>query len=99
MLKASFLESTPVEGFLYGEKGILKIHRNFHHTKEISVFQHNILKEKFDIDYIGNGYYHEIVEVINCLKEGKIESEKMPHSFSLVLIQTLDRIREKIGMT
>lgn len=97
-LEASLIRLTPVEGWLQGEKGALKMHRNFHHTKEISLYRDEVLIEKFDVDYIGNGYFHEIVEVMNCLNEGKIESEKMPHSFSLALINTLDRIREKIGL-
>lgn len=98
ILDASLVTTTPVEAWLHGDKGSLKMHRNFHHSEEISYFKGSELVEKRHIKYVGNGYFHEIVEVMKCLKTGKIESEKLPHSFSLDLINTLDRIREVIGL-
>lgn len=98
ILDASLVATTPVEAWLHGDKGSLKMHRNFHHTEEISYYKGSDLVENYQFKYIGNGYYHEIEEVIKCLKTGKIESEKIPHSFSLDLIKTLDRIREIIGL-
>ncbi len=98
VLEASLIRSTPTEGWIQGEKGTLKMHRNFHHTKAISLFRKEVLIDHFAVEYVGNGYYHEIEEVMQCLKDGKIESEKMSHSFSLALLNTLDRVREKIGL-
>lgn len=98
ILDASLVATTPVEAWLHGDKGSLKMHRNFHHTEEISYYKGSDLVENYRFKYIGNGYYHEIEEVIKCLKTGKTESEKIPHSFSLDLIKTLDRIREIIGL-
>jgi hypothetical protein len=37
--------------------------------------------------------------VMNCLQKGKIESDKMPLSFSLKLIDLLDKVRNEIGLT
>ena len=56
------------------------------------------LIKMIDISYVGNGYYHEALEVMACLDNGQTESKKMPLSFSLDLIQTLDSVREKIGL-
>jgi hypothetical protein len=75
------------------------LHRSFHHSKEISYYRDSNLIEKYHIDYRGNGYFHEIMEVTNCLNKGEIESKKLPHSFSLDLIKSLDRIREKIDLS
>jgi predicted dehydrogenase len=91
--------ATPVEGWLHGAKGSLKMHNPFHHTKEISFYKDHNLIENFTLDYIGNGYYHEILEVMQCLRKGKTESEKMPLSFSLELIELLDNVRNEIGLT
>jgi predicted dehydrogenase len=44
------------------------------------------------------GYHFEAMEVMKCLDEGKTESEIVPHSFSLDLMNTLDRIREAAGI-
>jgi hypothetical protein len=42
----------------------------------------------------GMGYQFEAMEVMECLDKGKIESDVVPHSFSLDLMKTLDRIRQ-----
>ena len=44
------------------------------------------------------GYQFEATEVMNCLDEGKIESDVVPHQFSMDLINTLDRIMESAGI-
>ena len=54
--------------------------------------------KEYQIPYQGFGYYHEIEEVNQCLREGKTESDQMPLSFSLDLIGVLDKIRAEIGL-
>lgn len=98
ILDSSIVASTPVEAWLHGDKGSLKMHRSFHHSKKIAHFVEGELVKEYDVDYIGNGYYHEILEVMQCLSTGKTESDKLPLSMSLSLIQTLDRVREEIGL-
>jgi len=46
----------------------------------------------------GMGYQFEAMEVMNCLDEGKLESDMVPHSFSRDLMNTLDRIRKAAGI-
>jgi predicted dehydrogenase len=53
--------------------------------------QHSLLPDAM-------GYHYEAMEVMNCLDAGKIESDIVPHSFSLNLIKTLDRIRKVAGI-
>ncbi|MBW6492445.1 MAG: Gfo/Idh/MocA family oxidoreductase [Lentimicrobium sp.] len=96
--ESSILSNTPIEAFIYGDKGSIKMHSRFHHTEKLTLQLNNNTTETFHCPYIGNGYYHEIKEVMDCLKQGKTESEKMPHSMSLDLILTLDKIREMIGL-
>jgi predicted dehydrogenase len=47
----------------------------------------------------GMGYHFEASEVMKCLDEGQIESDIVPHSFTLDLMATLDRIREAAGIS
>ena len=54
--------------------------------------------QRFDTPTTGFGYYHEIVEVGECLRSGKKECEKLPLDFSVQLMETLDRIRGEIGL-
>lgn len=97
-LESTILADTPVEALIFGSKGSLKIHSRFHHPKEITIKQNDGNTETFTINYKGEGYYHEILEVMNCLQHGLIESPKMPHCMSLQLMQILDGVREKIGL-
>jgi predicted dehydrogenase len=47
----------------------------------------------------GMGYHYEAIEVMRCLDEGKTESSIVPHSFTVDLMRTLDRIRQEAGIT
>ena len=98
VLESTFEADTPVEAYIYGDKGTIKMHKQFHHTKKLSLFQDGKSGKVFDIEYTGNGYYHEIEEVNNCLINGKTESSKLPLSVSLDLITMIDRVKQEIGL-
>jgi predicted dehydrogenase len=46
----------------------------------------------------GMGYQFEALEVMNCLDNGKLQSDIVPLSFSVDLMNTLDRIRQAAGI-
>lgn len=97
-IESSIVKASPVEAFIYGTKGSIKMHRSFHHCEKLTIKVEDQETELIDLKHIGNGYYHEILEVNSCLERGKLESDKMPHAMSLKLINTLDAIREKIKL-
>jgi predicted dehydrogenase len=97
-LESTIIADTPIEALIFGTNGSLQMHSRFHHTKEITLKLNDGKMESFNQDYTGNGYYHEILEVMHCLQHGLTESPKMPHSISLNLMQILDEVREKIGL-
>ena len=49
--------------------------------------------EVFDIPYSGNGLNYEAEEVMNCLREGRTESDIMPLDETLEIMKTFDQIR------
>lgn len=99
ILDSSFQVTTPVEAWIHGTKSALKLNSRFHHCERIDVMDLRWkITDTIEVAYTGNGYYHEIIEVMDCLDQGKTESDKMPLSFSLDLIETLDAVREKIGL-
>lgn len=98
ILESTMLANTEIEAVIYGSRATLIMHHRFHHTKQITVNYHNGTQETFNIGYSGNGYYHEIQEVMHCLKNGQTESQKVPLEMSLKLAATLDKIREIIGL-
>jgi predicted dehydrogenase len=98
LLDSSLVTETATEAWIYGDSGAVKMHGRFHHAKTISLYKHQKLQDSFHIDYVGNGYYHEIEAFMSCLDEGLTESKEMPLSFSEDLIMTLDRIRKQIDL-
>jgi len=49
--------------------------------------------------YIGDGFEEEIYEACRCIAESKLESDILPHSESIAILELADRIREKIGLS
>lgn len=98
ILESTLEADTPTEAYIYGSKGLIKLHSRFHHSEKISLYQNGELKEVFDMKYKGEGYLYEIEEVNKCLKENSVESIKLPHSVSLNLITLLDKVKNKIGL-
>lgn len=99
VLESTIEADTPTEAILYGDKGVIKMHRRFHHTRKISVFPEGKQEQVFSLNYEGNGYYHEIREVSSCLLNGKTESSRHPLQMSLDLSRLLDWVRHEIGLS
>ena len=99
ILDSTLDSATSIEGWIHGTKAMIKMNNRFHHTERLDIIDSNLnIAEIIEIPYVGNGYYHEILEVMECLDNGQTESKKMPLSFSLDLIQTLDKVRASIGL-
>ena len=48
--------------------------------------------------YLGNGYTHQALEVIRCLRAGLLESPVMPLDESVAIAETLDQLRQQWGV-
>ena len=51
-----------------------------------------------EIPFAANGFENQAIEVINCLREGRLESRVMPLDESLSIIKTMDTVREQCGL-
>ena len=51
-----------------------------------------------DVGVYSNGFENQVIEVINCLREGKLESDVMPLDESLSIMKTMDTIRFQWGL-
>jgi predicted dehydrogenase len=85
---------TQKEAFIAGTKGLIKIHTPFWRSQRAQIIKND--KEEFiDVPYEGNGYNYQAVEVMNCLLEGKLESSIMPLDESIIIMETMDEIRDQ----
>jgi predicted dehydrogenase len=93
--------NTPVEAWIYGTEGTIYFHPRWHHTQRLTISEFDgRLEHKREVEfpYEGWGYHFEAAHVMQCLSEGRTESDRVPLQFSLDLIGTLDLIRERIGL-
>ena len=97
LLKSTLMESTACEALFYCEQGIIKINSGFHGPSTITLINGEN-QEIMDFNCKTNGYNFEISHFNELLRQGKTESNIMTFNFSRHLIETLDRVREIIGL-
>lgn len=93
--------TTPVEAWLFGTEGTIYLHPRWHHAQAVTVSHYEgneTLKRTMDFPYEGWGYHFEAAHVMECLQQNALESDLVPLDFTLDLVETLDTIREKIGL-
>jgi predicted dehydrogenase len=88
----------PREALVAGTAGYIRVHDSFHQAQTMTVALHGRVPETIHLPYSGNGYYHEVAEVHRCLRAGKLESEHMPLSETLALMQLMDSLRASWGV-
>ena len=86
----------PENGFIYGTKGYITL-PHFYGATEIIV---NSIDGERHVSKpcIGDGFEEEIIEACNCIREGKQQSDIMPMSESIKMLELMDTIRAKTGV-
>lgn len=98
---STIVANTPVEAWLYGTEGTIYLHPRWHHTQKVTVSHYEDGMEQqrdMEFPYEGWGYHFEAAHVMECLANGRLESDLVPLDFTLDLVEMLDTIREKIGL-
>ncbi|MBL7827944.1 MAG: Gfo/Idh/MocA family oxidoreductase [Saprospiraceae bacterium] len=93
--------NTSLTATLYGSEGSIHLHPRWHHTPKLTVSTYNGREEtKYDLDlpYEGHGYHYEAKHVMLCLENEQLESDIASHELTLGLAETLDAIRDEIGL-
>ncbi len=91
---------SPTEATLIGTRGRIHLHAQvgLFRPYKLTLFVEGQEARVIDVPYEGNGYQYEAVEVMHCLRTGKLESDIMPLEESLSIMKTLDMIREQWGL-
>ncbi|MBN2411563.1 Gfo/Idh/MocA family oxidoreductase [candidate division KSB1 bacterium] len=98
LLHASIRSQTSHEAEIVGGKGRIKIHSPWWHPTKMTVYVPGSKEQVIDLPYEGTGHNYEIMEVNKCLRKGKTESKIMPHDETLSIMETMDNIRNQIGL-
>jgi predicted dehydrogenase len=94
----SFLYDSPKEAVISGTEGQIRIHRTWFFPERISLAVAGHSTRDFHLHYLDNGFPHEAMEVMDCLRSGRLESMIMPLNETLSIMRTLDTIRRQIGL-
>ncbi len=98
-LTSSFAGFSPTQTEYWFEKGYMILNPKWHAPTNITVWKEGGEMQTFPSEHKeGTGYQYEAAHVMECLDEGKIESDKMSWQMSLDLMETLDRIRIDAGI-
>ncbi|HEA29326.1 MAG TPA: Gfo/Idh/MocA family oxidoreductase [Leeuwenhoekiella sp.] len=96
-IKSGIVTKTPTTATIICENGLIYLHPRFHNTDKVTTILEGV-KTEHDFDYSAKGYNFEIMHMADLLREGKKESDMMTHNFSRLIINTLDDVRQKIGL-
>ena len=90
--------ATPTEAAIIGTLGRLRLHSHFYCTDDLTLSLPG--KPDRDIHHrrTGNGLHYQAMAVMESLRQGRLESETMPLSESLAVMETLDAIRAQWGL-
>ena len=91
--------STPQEATMIGTEGSIRLHSSWWRGSRLTLTKSDGKKEELDLDMVGNGYNYEAAEVGRCLREGLLESPSMTHAETVAIMQTLDAVRARTGIT
>ncbi|SDJ30864.1 Predicted dehydrogenase [Frankineae bacterium MT45] len=81
---------------IVGTDGWIEAHGSVHRPTRIVI--HNSAGEvTHEAQTQGNGYQPELVEVGRCLREGAIQSEIMPLSDTVDILEVIDGVRHELG--
>jgi predicted dehydrogenase len=95
---SSFRTDAGIGCDLICENGNMQVLRGRDMNQVVNLQYHGSDPQVFDYKPDAMGYHWEAEEVMKCLDAGKTESDKVPLSFSLDLIRTMDRVRKEAGV-
>ena len=84
-----------------GDKGRIRLtHRSHGPTTQLEYYPGIVdTRETIELEKAkGNGYEYEIQHVRECLQKGLIESPVLTHEKTLLMMETLDIVRQKAGI-
>lgn len=96
MLESSLITQTPNTATITGTTGQITINKPWNEKPPAIIYEkYGGIKCEEPMHWDGRGLQFEVEEVYECIKAGKIISQKMSPQFSLDLAETMDTIRHQ----
>jgi predicted dehydrogenase len=97
-LTAAITATTPQEATIVGSAGSIRLHAPWWRVTSFTLAVDGRPPEIIDAPFLGNGYTHEALEAMRCLRAGETESPLLPLDETVAVIETLDRVRADWGL-
>ena len=97
MLACAVRTGMPLEARILGTEGSILMNTPWWHGTAVTLCVGQD-QQRLDLPFDGTGYNCEAVEVMRCLREGKLESDIMPLDETLAIARTMDRVRSQWGL-
>ncbi len=99
VLSSATRTNTPQEAVISGTTGQIRIHTPWWKASTLTLSVQGEEDQVLRLPFEGNGYNYEAVEVMDCLRGSKTESDVMPLDETLAIMRTLDQIRAQWGLS
>ena len=97
-LHSNTLAVTDQMGLIYGTKGYI-IAKNINNITSIEIYSpERELLNTLTVPAQINGYEHQVLACKNAIEKGLLECDEMPHSDIINIMETMDRVREKLNI-
>ena len=97
ILYSGLVSNSEMRAEISGSKGEIFIDPRWHNTQGFAI-RIGENEGHHDMPTLGKGYTHEIEEVHQCLREGKLQSDLWSHENSIDLITIMDEVRRQGGV-
>jgi len=83
---------------IVGQRGQIVLPRFFWVGEHIQLWREGEQIEVLNFEHQQNGFEYQIVESMRCVEAGLVCSPFMSHGDSLAVMQTMDKIRQQLGL-
>jgi predicted dehydrogenase len=97
-LMTSLRNALPGQARVFGRAGWIDVLPRFHHPTTIVLHREDAEPETITRRPVGAGYAHELIEVTECLRAGRLESPVMPLADTLAVQTVLGEAAEQLGV-
>lgn len=97
VLTAGIYGMSDRQGIFYGSKGYMVVD-NINNPRKIDVYNHEGVIRHIDLPKQISGYEYQVLELMQCIREGRQECPSMPHEETLRVLRIMDGLRKDWGV-
>ena len=98
VLTTTLITGTPCRATIAGTLGRIEIDRTFYNPATMRLVMQDGITTEYPNTYKGHGLREQAAELERMVRNGEIESPLLTHKMSIEILQSLDEIRNQIGL-